>query len=130
MAKVIYYAITSIDSYIADEDGNFDWNRRRGSPRRGQRPHAVVGMQRIERHVDPGEIRQLKGAADRDLLVGVSTSPARRSDPAWSTSCTCSSRPWDPAWPAPAMWTPPGPGSCVRLTHDDHASGRPQTRNP
>ena len=25
MAKLIYLAITSLDGYIADEDGNFDW---------------------------------------------------------------------------------------------------------
>src|SRR5262249_61369976 len=25
MAKLIYAAITSLDGYIADEDGNFDW---------------------------------------------------------------------------------------------------------
>ena len=25
MAKLIYSAITSLDGYIADEDGNFDW---------------------------------------------------------------------------------------------------------
>jgi hypothetical protein len=25
MAKLIYSAITSLDSYVADADGNFDW---------------------------------------------------------------------------------------------------------
>ena len=25
MAKLIYLAITSLDGYIADQDGNFDW---------------------------------------------------------------------------------------------------------
>jgi hypothetical protein len=25
MAKLIYSAIASVDGYIADEDGNFDW---------------------------------------------------------------------------------------------------------
>ncbi|MBA2427124.1 MAG: dihydrofolate reductase family protein, partial [Actinobacteria bacterium] len=25
MAKLIYTAITSLDGYVADEDGNFDW---------------------------------------------------------------------------------------------------------
>ena len=25
MAKLIYAAITSLDGYVADEDGNFDW---------------------------------------------------------------------------------------------------------
>jgi hypothetical protein len=25
MAKLIYPAITSLDGYVADEDGNFDW---------------------------------------------------------------------------------------------------------
>ena len=25
MAKLIYSALTSLDGYIADEDGNFDW---------------------------------------------------------------------------------------------------------
>ena len=27
MAKLIYSAITSLDGYVADEDGNFDWTR-------------------------------------------------------------------------------------------------------
>jgi hypothetical protein len=26
MAKLIYTAITSLDGYVADEDGNFDWS--------------------------------------------------------------------------------------------------------
>src|SRR3712207_4429817 len=26
MAKLIYSAITSLDGYVADEDGNFDWS--------------------------------------------------------------------------------------------------------
>jgi hypothetical protein len=25
MAKLIYSALTSLDGYLADEDGNFDW---------------------------------------------------------------------------------------------------------
>jgi hypothetical protein len=25
MAKLIYSTITSLDGYVADEDGNFDW---------------------------------------------------------------------------------------------------------
>jgi hypothetical protein len=28
MAKLIYSAITSLDGYVADEDGKFDWLRR------------------------------------------------------------------------------------------------------
>ncbi|HEX9142238.1 MAG TPA: hypothetical protein VF833_08410, partial [Gaiellaceae bacterium] len=27
MAKLIYSALTSLDGYVADEDGNFDWAR-------------------------------------------------------------------------------------------------------
>src|SRR2546423_14847310 len=26
MAKLVYSAITSVDGYVADEDGNFDWS--------------------------------------------------------------------------------------------------------
>src|SRR2546421_9646549 len=26
MAKLVYSAITSLDGYVADEDGNFDWS--------------------------------------------------------------------------------------------------------
>jgi dihydrofolate reductase len=26
MAKLIYSAITSLDGYVADKDGNFDWS--------------------------------------------------------------------------------------------------------
>ena len=27
MAKLVYAAITSLDGYVADEDGNFDWSK-------------------------------------------------------------------------------------------------------
>ena len=42
MAKLIYSAIASLDGYVADEHGNFDWSEagRRGPPLR-QRPRAA-----------------------------------------------------------------------------------------
>jgi hypothetical protein len=54
MAKLIYSAITSLDGYVADESGNFDW----AAP--DEQLHTVVND--LER-------RQRPRAADRHLLV-------------------------------------------------------------
>ena len=123
MAKLIYCAITSLDGFVEDADGNFDWcipdeevhtfvnelERPVGTYLYGRRLYDVmVGWQtmpledaspanrdfaelwraadkivysttlespstpktRIERDFEPGTIRQLKAAADRDLTVG------------------------------------------------------------
>src|SRR6266542_1926914 len=96
MAKLIYSAITSLDGYIADEDGNFDW----AAP--DEEVHTFVNdlerpfvqdfakiwqaadkvvysrtlaavssaRTRIERDFDPEAVRQLKASAGRDLSVG------------------------------------------------------------
>src|SRR6266498_1994467 len=94
MAKLIYSAITSLDGYIADEDGNFDW----AAP--DEEVHTFVDQRpvmqdfakiwqaadkvvysrtlaavssartRIERDFDPEAVRQLKASAGRDLSVG------------------------------------------------------------
>jgi dihydrofolate reductase len=123
MAKLIYSAITSLDGYVADEDGRFDWaepdeevhtffndlERPVGTYLYGRRMYEVmlawetIGLAdqppfiqdfaaiwraadkivysrtletaasartRIERDFDPEAVRQLKGAAGRDLTVG------------------------------------------------------------
>jgi dihydrofolate reductase len=124
MAKLIYSAITSLDGYVADEDGNFDWSapddelhsfvndleRPVGTYLYGRRIYEVMAYwetaltlpdqppvvedfakiwqaadkivysktletvssarTRIERDFDPEAVRQLKGAAGRDLSVG------------------------------------------------------------
>jgi dihydrofolate reductase len=123
MAKLIYSAITSLDGYVADEDGKFDWaepdeevhtfvndlQRPVGTYLYGRRLYEVMvawetldlaeqspslqdfaelwqaadkvvysrtleavssARTRIEREFDPEAIRQLKAAAERDLLVG------------------------------------------------------------
>ncbi|HLN79176.1 MAG TPA: dihydrofolate reductase family protein [Nocardioidaceae bacterium] len=124
MAKLIYSAITSLDGYVADQDGNFEWaapdeqvhafvndlERPIGTYLYGRRMYEVMlywesaptadddspagrdfaGIwqaadkvvyskslgavssvrTRIEREFDPGAVRQLKAAAERDLSVG------------------------------------------------------------
>jgi dihydrofolate reductase len=124
MAKLIYSAITSLDGYVADERGSFDWAapdeqvhafvndlmRPVGTHLYGRRLYEVMAgwetdptlaeqspvmrdfaelwqaadkivysttlatpstaRTRIERTFDPDAVRELKAAADRDLLVG------------------------------------------------------------
>jgi dihydrofolate reductase len=124
MASLIYSAITSLDGYVADEDGSFDWAmpdeqvhafvndlmRPVGTHLYGRRLYEVMAgwetdptlaeqspvmrdfaelwqaadkivysttlatpstaRTRIERTFDPEAVRELKAAADRDLLVG------------------------------------------------------------
>lgn len=123
MAKLIYSALTSLDGYVADEDGKFDWaapdeevhtfindlERQVGTFLLGRRMYEVLvywetieladqpryardfaeiwkaadkivysktletvssARTRIERDFDPEAVRQLKGAAGRDLSVG------------------------------------------------------------
>jgi dihydrofolate reductase len=124
VAKLIYSAIASLDGYIEDEDGKFDWaepdeevhsfinelERRIGTYLYGRRLYEVMtgwetqpelanqspvmrdfaeiwqkaekivysrtleavstARTRIERDFDPEAVRQMKAAADRDLMVG------------------------------------------------------------
>jgi riboflavin biosynthesis pyrimidine reductase len=75
MAKLIYSAITSLDGYVADENGNFDW----AAP--DDELHAFVndledagdGVEladtaraRLRREA----VRELRASAERDLTVG------------------------------------------------------------
>jgi dihydrofolate reductase len=122
MAELIYSALTSLDGYVADEDGKFDWAepdeevhtlvndlaRPVGTYLLGRRMYEVLvvwetidltdeppvirdyadlwravdkivysrtletvssARTRIEREFDPDSVRQLKAAADRDLIV-------------------------------------------------------------
>ena len=124
MASLIYSAIASLDGYVADENGNFDWAvpdeqvhafvndlmRPVGTHLYGRRLYEVMAgwetdptlaeqspvmrdfaelwqaadkivysttlatastaRTRIERTFDPQAVRELKAAADRDLIVG------------------------------------------------------------
>lgn len=123
MAKLHYTAITSLDGYVADADGRFDWSepdeevhafvndleRPIGTYLLGRRMYDVLvawetmdtadeppamedyaeiwraadkivysrsldavtsAKTRLERSFDPGEIREMKTSAERDLSVG------------------------------------------------------------
>ena len=124
MAKLIYWANASLDGYIEDRDGTFDWTepddevhtfindlqRRIGTQLYGRRmyetmvvwedPRLVAGQPpymrdyaeiwkgadkivysrtlnevssartSLEREFDPDAVRELKGSAERDLVVG------------------------------------------------------------
>ena len=147
MAKLIYSAITSLDGYVADENGNFDWaapdeevhafvndlERPIGTYLYGRRMYEVMAvwetadtwaepvpvMQRLRRDLagrrqgrvlddprrrrrppdaDRAELRPRRGSADESAAANatsasaVRSSPRRRSEPAWSTRSTSSSR--------------------------------------
>ena len=70
MAKLIYSAITSLDGYVTDEDGNFDW----AAP--DEDVHTFVND--LERPVGTylygrrmyEAVRQMKALAGRDMTVG------------------------------------------------------------
>ena len=65
MAKLIYSAITSLDGYVADQDGNFDW----AEP--DEELQTVSSARtRIERVFDLEAVRQMKASAIRDISVG------------------------------------------------------------
>src|SRR6266516_657365 len=104
MAKLIYSAIASLDGYVADEDGNFDWaapddevhsfvndlERAIGTYLYGRRMYEVmVFWETAHTLADQPPVARdfakIWQSADR-------TSPVRRSEPGWSTSTTCSSR--------------------------------------
>jgi dihydrofolate reductase len=124
VAKLIYGALVSLDGYVADEDGKWDWavpdeevhrfvndlNRPVGTHLYGRRMYEVLvawetmhtlpdqpehildfariwqaadkivysktledvssARTRIEREFDPEAVRELKAAAERDLIVG------------------------------------------------------------
>jgi dihydrofolate reductase len=124
LAKLIYAAIASLDGYVADEDGNWDWSapdaevhafvndlqRSVGTQLLGRRMYEVLvywetadtvpdqppemldyariwqaadkivysrtletastARTRIEPDFDPDAVREMKAAADRDLIVG------------------------------------------------------------
>jgi hypothetical protein len=64
MTELVYSAITSIDGYVADADGNFDWTAPDEEvPRFRERPGAT------DRHV-PLWPSQLKISAARNLTIG------------------------------------------------------------
>jgi dihydrofolate reductase len=124
MARLVYSALTSLDGYVADERGNFDWavpsdevhafvndlQRSIGTHLYGRRLYEVMrawetmhtlpeqqavvldfaaiwqaadkvvysrtletvstARTRLERAFDPEEVRQMKNASERDLLIG------------------------------------------------------------
>jgi dihydrofolate reductase len=91
MAKLICTALMSLDGYVADEHGDFDW-----APGQPDRPSPALdyaklwraaakivysttlatvssARTRIERTFDPNAVRAVKDAADRDVSIGVPT---------------------------------------------------------
>ncbi len=95
MAKLIYSAIASLDGYVVDAEGNFDWSvpdeevhrfvndleRPVGTYLSGRRMYELMvywetahtvatARTRIERDFDPEAIRQLKVTSGRDISVG------------------------------------------------------------
>jgi hypothetical protein len=115
MVKLIYSAITSLDGYVADERGKFDWSapddevhrlvndleRPIGTYLYGRRMYEVMVYWETAHTVadQPPFIRDYSSAAP--------TWPPRRSGPGWSTSTTCSSRPswWEAAHnPSPTVF--------------------------
>jgi hypothetical protein len=55
MAKLIYSAITSLDGYVADDEGRFDW---------------AGARTRIERDLAPDALRRLKEISKADITIG------------------------------------------------------------
>jgi dihydrofolate reductase len=96
MARLIYSTIASLDGYVADATGTFDWaapddevhafvndlERPVGTYLYGRRMYETMrfwetalqapdtARTRIERDFDPDQVRKLKEAAGRDLTVG------------------------------------------------------------
>ncbi len=74
-AKLISTAITSLDGYIDDEEGRFDWAVPDAEVWRGpdkvvySRPLDAVATPRtrLEREFDPEAVRRMKEAADGDV---------------------------------------------------------------
>ncbi len=126
MVKLIYSAITSLDGYIADEDGNFDWaapdeevhafvndlERPVGTYLYGRRMYEVmVFWETAHTFADQRPVMQdfakIWQAADKVVysttLAAVSSARTRIERdfdrPGWSTSTSCSSRPlwWEAA---------------------------------
>jgi dihydrofolate reductase len=94
MAKLIYSAFTSLDGYVADETGNFDWaelgeevfafindrndrERQNGTYLLGRKivysrtlQTVSAAKTRLEREFDADAVRKLKAGATRDVAVG------------------------------------------------------------
>jgi dihydrofolate reductase len=62
MAKLIYSALASLDGYVEDEQGNFDWAA----------PDAEVHefVNDLEREFDAAAIRRLKESSRSDITIG------------------------------------------------------------
>ena len=73
MAKLIYSGFTSLDGFVADENGNFDWAELDG---------------------EVFAVRYESSRQERPATSGWVVRRSRRtpSEPAWSTNFTCSSR--------------------------------------
>ena len=102
MAKLIYTAISSLDGYVADAEGNFDWSvpneevhrfvndleRPIGTYLLGRRMYEVMrywdsastgnhGPSAGQREFQPEAIKHLKATATRDISVGGPTLAAQ-----------------------------------------------------
>ena len=77
MAKLIYTALTSLDGFIEDAQGGFDWAAPDAEVWRAldkvvySRTLDAVSTPRtrLEREFDPEAVRRIKDAADRDISV-------------------------------------------------------------
>ena len=91
MARLIYSAIASLDGYVEDEDGRFDWarpdeevhafvndlERPVGTYLYGRRMYETMaywetgaGESAVTRDFDPEAVRELKAQVSQDLAVG------------------------------------------------------------
>jgi dihydrofolate reductase len=99
LAKLIYSALTSLDGYVADEDGNFDWaepdeevhtvvndlERQVGTYLYGRRMYEVlVAWETLDLADQPPFIRDYAGiwrAADKIVYSTTLQTVSRRQDP-------------------------------------------------
>ena len=72
MGKLIYAANTSLDGYLEDETGSFDWSVPDDDKvvYSSTLEEVSTARTRIERQFEPEAVRQLKQASGSDLSIG------------------------------------------------------------
>src|SRR6476660_9569734 len=143
MADLIYSAITSLDGYVADDSGNFDW----AAPELGSRPARHVGGRGRRRgtltngrpHLLGNHLaRRVRGRRQRQLRLGrprarqPSCAPRGRTRTTaryvdeWPTSSTRQSPRSTGTWPTTAATStgpPPSSAAVLRATWADEDDG-------